>query len=287
MAAFVLLSGCLLSGCYGSHGASGPATRSDTGPPGSTFDGGRWTSPLDAGRLPDSGTWWPGDAGTATPGSGDAGYRLPPDTGPTGDRAGEIWEGYVESYAVPGSGSDRVRIVFDSASGDGPRTGIVVFGTGPAPAPVSDPSVGYPPGESMPGGGPWEGFEYPIVSGSVIGSRVLVTVDLYSFWAVWCAYQPPVPVDVGGISYACIPNVGLAIGPDGCFLLPEGSAPIPIDCGRMFLCGLFGGRCACTASACGAAHGPVVTFDFHVVGSNGDGTVDLSGLHNVRLVRTR
>lgn len=277
-------------GCAASHGAGddgGAARRFDSGAtPGSRFDAGtlRDSGPMrrsDGGDsvLTDAGVWVRPDA---------AGWIPPPyDAGPTGDRAGDEWDGYVESYRFP-SGSDHVRIVFDSAAGDGPRTGIVVFGEGPLLPPATDPDVGYPPGVAGPMSPlldrPWEGFEYPIASASVSGARVLVTIERADLWARWCAIQTPVPTEPGSSSFACVPNS--ASGSDGtsCYLLDATGTHTPIDCGKLQLCH-FAMVCVCDAASCRRGHVGENTFDFHVVGSNGDGSVTLEALHNVHLIR--
>lgn len=263
----LLLGALLASGCTGSHRA-GPGD--------------------DGGDI-----WWDGgaprgwDAGSGgTPGWDGGSLRR--DAGPIGDRAGDVWEGYIEAY-VFFSGSDRVRIVFDSATGDGPRTGIVVFGAGVPPPPATDPDIGYPPdvdwGSRGFAGEAWEGYEYPIADGSVDGARVRLRVPLGELWTDWCELQTSYPQDPSGTSYGCIPNTGGGTGPGGCYYNdPATGAPVAIDCAKFALCDL-GSVCRCDATGCTGGEAGSVSFDFHVMGDNGDGSVEIGGLRNVHLTR--
>ena len=271
----VLVVGC---SCSASHaGDTDGAVRG--GPDGAVTarDGGIGPG-VDAGELggPDTGVV-----------GGDAGWTPPPYDGGWGDRSGDVWEGYVESYLFQ-SGSDHVRIVFDSASADGPRTGIVVFGAGAPPPPVSDPDVGYPPGIGFGMSSnidvPWEGFEYPIASASVSGARVLVTVELGTLWSLWCSLQMPVPSEPGSSVYTCVPNTATVSEAGACYLLDDAGTRTRVDCGKLQLCH-FDMVCSCDATSCRSQPVHEITLDFHVVGTNGDGSVTLTGLHNVHLVR--
>lgn len=249
-----LLPGLLVTlvGCGLSHGADG----TDGGPAGGDRDGARAELRIDAGPH---------------------------------DLRGETWEGYVEATMFA-SGSDAVRIVFDSAPpGDGPRTGVVIFGAGEHPPAATDPDVGYPPGAFDPFGLPppslYEGFVYPITSASVEGQRVRVSTSLGAVWSDWCPLQTSYPSDPSrpeDSGYACLPNLGFSTGPDGCSL-GDGT---PVDCHKLDLCMAGSNVCECTATGCVAAPYPEASFDFHVVGDNGDGTTILAGEDaNVHLVR--
>ncbi len=208
-----------------------------------------------------------------------------------GDRAGDVWDGYIESLTFP-SGSDQVHIVFDSATGDGPRTGIVVFGMGTPPPPATDPNVGYPPGVMWISpstmltlfGQPWEGFAYPILHGSVSGARVQLTVSPGSLWETWCELQTPVPQASSG--YGCLPVTGGVEDPTGCLYTdPSTGAAVSVDCGKFFLC--THRVCTCDMNRCTADTTHQVAFDFHVSGDAGDGSVMLDTLHSVHVTRTR
>jgi len=216
------------------------------------------------------------DVGTGTHGR---------DGGPPGDGAGDAWSGYVESYAFA-SGSDAVRIVFDAPTGAGSQTGTVYFGMGVPPPPATDPSVGYPPGVLV--DSPYsyvaEGFGYRFRDAIVSASRVQIQVELGSLWAEWCSLQAP--IDRGDGMYGCLPNTGFGAGPAGCWYPdPMTGEDVPVDCGRLRLCGGFGNACSCTATECTAASGGRVTFDFHVTGNDGTGTIEIGGAHNVYLTR--
>lgn len=216
---------------------------------------------------------------------------------PRGDRAGDVWDGYIEGWTSL-EGVDQVHIVFDSATGDGPRTGVVVFGTGTPPPRATDPTVGYPPGIDWRSGAgsaaafvgtfPVLGVEYPIRVGSAEGARVRVTVDLATLWDCWCAMQTPYSQEPGSPSggFGCIPNTGNSGDPTGCYYNdPAGGLPIRADCGWIRLCAGGPGPCACTETSCGTGSLSQIYFDFHVAGNEGMGTVDLIGIHSVYLTR--
>jgi hypothetical protein len=264
------------TGCFSNHTMDGDAGGGrDTGVFGPRDDAGE-VRPVDGGDPPR------GDAASAP--FRDAGVRPLGDAGPPGDRAGEVWTGYIESWSLP-SGSDRVRIVFDSAPATGPRTGIVVFGEAAGPPPATDPNVGYPVGARLDFGTPIvEGFEYHFDDGIVEPSRIRLAAHLGELYSTWCALQYPVPYDETGESFGCLPNSATISG-DMCAYQPFGMGDfIAIDCGRLALC-QYGAACACTASECVAAGGGLVPFDFHVTGDEATGTVDVGGLRNVYLTR--
>jgi hypothetical protein len=280
---FVLFSSALLvlAGCGESHGSDdvGVSPRSDGGT--TTRDDGGYVAP-DTGfhpLVPDGGFR-------------DAGVHPAADVGPPGDGAGDTWTGYIEAFSFP-SGSDAVRIVLDAQVGSAPRTGTVYFGVGAPPPPATDPNLGYPPGYGarggpVEGGGPGgyiaEGFGYRFEGATVSASRVQIDVDLGSLWAEWCSLQ--YPIDLGGGAYGCLPNTGFSSGDQGCsYPDPVTREDIAIDCGRLALCDGFGTACRCTATECAAASGGRVTFDFHVTGSDGTGTIGIGAPHNVYLTR--
>lgn len=203
------------------------------------------------------------------------------DTGVIGPLDGEVWEGYVESHVFP-SGSDRVRIVFDAASGDGPRTGIVVFGDAAPPPPVTNPDVGYPPGRPASRVEIYEGLEYRITEARVDGDRVQITIDLGQLLEVWCQLQTPYAQGPAG-PYLCRPASSATGSASGsCYYEPrEGGERVAADCAWLDTCGGF--ACTCDASGCVASPGNTVQIDFHVTGDDGDGSMPLGNIHLSRL----
>ena len=193
---------------------------------------------------------------------------------------GDVWEGYVESYAFP-SGSDAVRIVFDSATGDGLRTGIVVFGAGSPPPPPTDPVVGWRGGVE-PYASVAEGFEYRIESAQVSldGTRVQVVVRAGQLWQRWCELQTPRVY--AGDSWSCVPNVASRTGSDCALIFGDGTEE-PIDCLKLELCQRM--VCECNAAGCTSALGGEVRLDFSVTANRGAGTTSLGGMRNVHLMR--
>jgi hypothetical protein len=195
-----------------------------------------------------------------------------------------VWDGYIEAFMFP-SGSDHVRIALNPTPATGHRTGVVVFGDGPIPERATDPLVGYPPGmrfTTQPSL-PIEGLPYPVIEAIVEADRVRVTIPLGSAWVDWCALQRPVP-QTPSEGFGCLPNTGFSEG-DTCSIPdPSDGHAVPVDCGRLELCELAH-ACTCNASECTADPGVPVTFDFHVSGVHGDGTVSMQGARTVHLTR--
>jgi len=202
----------------------------------------------------------------------DAGTRPLPDAGPPPDQAGEVWDGYYESSEFP-SGSDHLRIVFDSWSGTGPRTGTVVFGDPTPPDPPTNANVVYAPRGASPGQ-LLEGFVYHFHDAAETTSRVRFTYDLYEPWAAWCEIQFPVPVAPLSTEYTCVPGTMGRRDADGCWYFDvSDNAWVLVDCGRQAACSAIGGHlCACDASACAVQSNASGVIDFHVIGNDGMGT---------------
>lgn len=214
----------------------------------------------------------------------DAGVHPLGDSGPsTHDLAGDVWTGYVEAFTFP-SGSDAVRIVFDSApAGTTSTSGVVIFGEGTPPPPATDPNVGYPPGVRSLPVVLVEGMPYPFTDASVSASRIQLTADASVVYERWCELQYPVPLAPGATSYGCLPNAGGFTVDGQCgYVDPATDTMHYVDCGRARLCAI-GGPCVCDASECHAHASSIGTFDFHVVGSDGAGTMDG---HTVYLTRS-
>jgi hypothetical protein len=277
---FLCALGCavLVSGCYDNH-------LGDTSPDGHAIElDSSTTPPEDAGTSTTPDTGWTDvvvESDAALTPRRDAGLHPSSDGGPPGDRAGDLWEGYIEALAFS-SGSDHVRIQLDSASGSGPATGYVTFGADVAlPAPASDPNVGWPTPATYGFGQLIEGYPYRFVDGTVSADRVQITIDLGSPWASWCEMQFPVPLTPGATQYGCLPNTSGLSGDVCGYLEPETNIWIEVDCGRARLCGI-GGACLCDASTCTARRSPGMPIDFHVVGNTGTGTI---AAHNAYLTR--
>jgi hypothetical protein len=165
---------------------------------------------------------------------------------------------------------------------------------GPFP-PVSDPSVGYPPGVEPAEYAKLTGSPVPRVSYSVLDGRS--DAHTFSFWvsenevwADWCALQSPLPFLADGFSgYRCVPQSATEQNTDlGKFILcsspyDDGVCPDPSregdyepcicleDGGRDPRCrdaGIYSSMCDCTASRCAAnLHLSVSNFDFQISGT--------------------
>lgn len=282
----MVLAGALAAGCSASHDGDGDGGTGTFDTAGLDALGGGDAHPVDGSRPPgdtlsgaDSPLGW-ADVPLRDAAIPDVRLR---DIGVLGDGLGDTWDGYIESFAFP-SGSDRLRIEFDSTPAPGGvLTGVVIFGEGAPPPPVTDPSVGYPPGAGDARfGRVHEGFRYRIREATVTSSRVLVTIDLGEVWEVWCQLQTPYPLDEGAESFWCAPNYGSGSSDDGCVLLaPDG--PQVVDCGWLSLC--QGSTCQCTAAGCVANTGNTLRFDFSIAGDRGDGSVRIGDLYNIHLTR--
>ncbi len=257
-------------GCY----SAGGVLERDSGGTvdASGFDGGRLDAAgLDAPGLDAPGPTYDTRLPLADAPRGDA-PRFVADA-PRGDGGGEIWEGYVEAYTFA-SGSDRVRLVLDSATGDGPRTGTVTFGMGTPPAPATDPLVGYPPGGRLYEQRFFEGFAYPLESGTRTGRRTQVGWSLNSMWEAWCQLQTPYEQEG---SWNCLPygSAYLTEYSEGGFCaygVPHEETFVPVDCGQLGLC-IERPVCTCTAAGCN--YWPVAgsSMDFTASGDTATGTL--------------
>jgi hypothetical protein len=198
-------------------------------------------------------------------------------------RQSHSWTGYVEQFAFP-SGSAAMKLTV-SIDAQGVATGAIVFGQGTPPAPVVDPTVGYPPdfaAQVLKHGGAsptpsWfymaEGYAYPI-DGTLDAEHLQFKASLSQLWSDWCVLQLP---------------PGLDFGP--CFTLPSGrqygatySADLqkcsvtnyvevlPVDCGRLILCTGGASVCSCTTSGCSPGKAAAI-FDLFVTDGTMSGSV--------------
>jgi hypothetical protein len=230
-----------------------------------------------------------GDGGPSSGAAGGADASAG-DTGPS-----RSWTGYIEQYAFP-SGSAALKLTV-STDEQGVATGAIVFGQGTPPPPVVDPTVGYPPdfvAQALKHGGAvptssWfymaEGYAYPI-DGTLDAEHLQFRANLAQLWSDWCVLQQP---------------PGLDFGP--CFTVPSGRQrgssysadlqtcsvtnyveELPVDCGRLLLCGPGGSVCSCTTSACSPGTAAAL-FDVFVTEGTMSGSVNSwFGRYNVHFV---
>jgi len=209
------------------------------------------------------------------------------DLGPFGPV--QSWTGYIESYKFP-SGSNAVKLTF-ATTATGEVSGAVVFGNAAPPPPATDPSVGYPPGQSSSAFGDSpsiylaEGFAYPIESGTLTGGRLQLHVDRGSLWSDWCALQK----EQEG-SGRCLPNWGGGTSENGdgtCFMESDQHVRITVDCGKHLLCWREP-VCTCDPSGCRARQNVGhMSFDIALAGTTANGSVDGLPvvLRNIHLTR--
>jgi hypothetical protein len=226
------------------------------------------------------------------------------DSGGTGSSPLDgTWTGYIESFTLP-SGSDVVSMTFAN-QGSGPITGTVTFGTQPAPAPATNPGVGYPTNINwgMPVDGfLGEGFVYTAQQIAIESPRVQLGVVSKELWKGWCALQPQTygwSDDGGGPRYGCLPGWGCTVSASGagCFLTNPMNQMVLVDCGLLALClpgGCFwggeeGAVCLCSASSCTVDIAmPDITFDMQLTGDQLNGSMAgslSSSVLNVHLTR--
>jgi hypothetical protein len=241
---------------------------------------------------PDGGTPTGGTAGSPSgPSPGTAGAKADPTTlGPA-----QSWTGYVENHTFP-SGSDALALEF-AVDANGVAAGTIVFGKGTPPPPATDPNVGYPPDLFAFGGltlGPSartlyvaEGYRYAFDRGSFDGHRLRFGVDMWQLWAGWCALQTPASDGSGG----CLPNWSSTFdsAANKCSQTnPQTKKEVPVDCGKLSLCGIGPGVCSCTSAGCGpSTPSNVSTFDVFVTSDTASGSVQGSplGAGNVHFLK--
>jgi hypothetical protein len=188
---------------------------------------------------------------------------------------------------------------------DGTVTGTVYFGAAAPLPPATDPNVGYPPGFGASLGGPGlprvslEGFDFTVLAGSYAAPRVQLSISQTEIWKRWCEIQTVIyPVDNGNapdggcgdfLRYGCLPNATTMFGSSCAISWCQNPASIPVDCGKMALCGPPG-VCTCTATGCTVPPSTKgdVAFDMQAASGAMNGSVTgLDGqLHNVHLTRS-
>lgn len=224
-----------------------------------------------------------GNTGNDSAGGGAGGVGATGGSGGSGAAAELVgkWTGYVESYTFADS-TDTVTVTIANSQ----LEGSVAFGEAPAPPPPTDPNVGYPPGSDAgvgPQQGPFVGFAYTIFTPSFDGERLQFDVSPNELWRLWCEMQTPIADEANPGAYGCLPNWGFESGPGGCFQTnPQTQQKVQVDCGKLVLCSM-GSPCKCTAEGCSAALAGAIHFDLSVAVPKADGSVSLSGVHNVHL----
>lgn len=252
-----------------SAGASNSATNggsSGAGASGSPSSVGAGSDGLSAG---DAGAG--GDAGMG----GDAGA---PPAGISG-----TWKGYVENYSF----SDKSdAITLDIVSGPNGVSGHATFGMSPPPPPVTDPTVGYPPGVDPDFTSAYPGFPFTIENALLEGSRLQFDISTAEMWKTWCEAQTPIADETNAGFYGCTHNWATNYGAPCSQLDPMTMQWVPVDCGRVRLC-TPGMVCQCTAKACDVSLTGGIHFDLNVSLPKADGSVSGldANLHNVHLTK--
>jgi hypothetical protein len=172
------------------------------------------------------------------------------------------WSGHAQAYTF-GDGSDHVQLTVDDTG-----HGALRFGEAPAPAPATDPHVGYPqPYDPMNVGGVAfgvPGFPYPIYAAQVQSSRLQLGADIADIYAGWCALQTPRPNPTNSdpmLTYACGPEISGSVNrieyprdvatDDRCVVHTTDGNSLTASCGWLSLCWITP-TCTCTATVCSA-----------------------------------
>jgi hypothetical protein len=188
------------------------------------------------------------------------------------------WQGYVENAAAPW---DQLTLVINGASVDGGVCGTIVVGAGPAPAPATDPNVGYPPSdtagfEDQPA--IVSGFALTLQNGTTDGARVRFSVAQTEPWRSWCELQPS--YDNGAQQCSCIPPYSSLSGStsnSGTCSIAVGSQKFTVNCGKAFLCQGMSPYCSCNDTGCEAATSTTLDFDLRFSGDTAEGSNTGSG----------
>jgi hypothetical protein len=196
-----------------------------------------------------------------------------------------IWIGET-GEEVACSPSHRVAIEIAAGADPGTAYGFAVFGEGDPPPPVSDPEVGYPPGEGREElwcrmNAPSEGFAYTIREGHVgSNDRFRFRIANLEIYEPWCALQTSYQWNYGSIDgYNCAPALDSdewmacgELGGGSFYPPPADDAECPLDYGKFALCDEFG-PCICTEEGCIANMNRTVRFDLMINGTEIEGVV--------------
>jgi hypothetical protein len=199
--------------------------------------------------------------------------------GPGGPDSTEIegrWTGELVSGYLP-SGSSRVVVDVELARVGEPVMATVVFGEGEAPAPPTDPDVGWPAGIDPQGAGVpvADGFVYPSLDGTRTGDRIRVDIAVTDLWEPWCALQTPELIADGSDEAQCLPNRPWTTSPFECHLEADAENPdMLVDCLKLTLCRRTR-VCACTGTdGCSPSRtGLTMELDLSVTGDTADATI--------------
>lgn len=197
-----------------------------------------------------------------------------------------VWTGYIENFFQP---EDTIRIAIQAA-GDGTLSGQVTFGDDPPPPPVTDPTVGWPPGAPLEGQAFISGFAYAARDIVWQARRLKLGVLIDEPYEPWCAMQTPYYWPIAGDPphYQCFTQDNWGDGNGHCYAGPIPDTTQEVDCGQIFTCGM----CMCDATHCATASqmspgdDPTYTTDIAFDGAKADGSIFIAG-ENYALRLTR
>jgi hypothetical protein len=187
------------------------------------------------------------------------------------------WQGYVENASAPW---DNVILTITGASVTGGVCGTLAVGAGPAPAPATDPNLGYPPDATPTSFGGATGFvsgaPLTLQMGTTDGTRVRFSVAPTEAWRSWCQLQSSFTDDQ---SCNCLPPfsstmmaaAGAPSALDSCKVKTAAST-LTLNCRKLFLCNDFNPLCVCNASSCDAENSETDDFDLRFTADMGEGS---------------
>ncbi len=247
---------------------------------------------LDLGQPPDGGAGAPLGAASSNSGasSSDLDAACPPAQPglPASDASTTsfapllgAWTGYAENAQFSGGGA--VHLVFTTAA-DGSVAGTITFGSAPAPAPPTDPNVGYEPNGIAPVGtrrGVFvEGFPYTMFEPSFDGARLRFSAVSIEPYKAWCELETPIAT--GSCRYNCVASSYSEVTTDAgqAVLVDESTGKtFEVDYAKWLLCNSPYEVCSCTAAGCTIPEAIDLTVDVRLSPGKLDGSLDFgSGL---------
>jgi hypothetical protein len=197
------------------------------------------------------------------------------------------WTGYQENLNVA-TYSDVVTLRLSQAV-DGSGVLTVVLGTATPPAPPTDPTAYWPPGQEpilIEAYGVVEGFVYPGHMVEWTDQRLQFHIAIDEPWQPWCELQTSYQLKDQPSAYSIIPGTAgggsTGGGANDCYV-GDARSRTQVSCAAVF----EANRCSCIATGCGANYGNGgPSFDITFAGDTARGTANVYGPLNLMLTRS-
>jgi hypothetical protein len=212
----------------------------------------------------------------ATGGTGASGARPPITSCAEEFPFAGTWEGSVlDFYFEP---IQDVRLVITPNDELNGYEGLLTWGSGSAPPPVTSGDEPYPNLEFWESGDgldgriePWPGFRHTVVRGAGCDAVLRVSVSVAEPWDEWCSLQMPVYTERydWGCTYV---GAGSVINTTCSVQDENGQVVATYPSWRCVACGTFEfghGVCGCTEAGCSYNREPTDTFSFELGTSGG------------------